>query len=416
MRQHGLASLVLVATLIFGYVVVLMIASIPSHEPQTLPLAPAPPPLAAELAAARAEAAAAASAVATRCAPFPACALPPRAPAYYPLCELLDDWSPNEPDAARFATSRAAATPLPRFDYSAADEREAAEAYRRAELPFVLYGLTDLDAAAAEWSDEFLREAFASTPRENYKIERAAGAEGNQFLYYSLKQAHAPAGWEPPQETVRDATYAEFDAAAARASATRGRGAGAGRGDAAGAAAEQLLYLTVSATMGGRTKWIRDALRFFSPVGLGGGRMFNVERAAEWHGINCRFGMRGVVQAAHYDSKRNFIAMVRGAKRYVIQPPSACDALELLHPGHPSSRHASFDWADAAERAARARAPFCASDATELVLRAGEVLYLPSYWFHYIVSLDRSAQCNTRSGHGEDGRDAIKACGFIKGR
>lgn len=32
-------------------------------------------------------------------------------------------------------------------------------------------------------------------------------------------------------------------------------------------------------------------------------------------GINCRFGMRGVAAAAHYDGKRNFIAMLRGRKR-----------------------------------------------------------------------------------------------------
>jgi len=37
------------------------------------------------------------------------------------------------------------------------------------------------------------------------------------------------------------------------------------------------------------------------------------------------------------------------------------------------------------------------------VLKAGEVLYVPSHWFHYIVSLQKSAQCNTRSGIHEDG-------------
>ena len=36
--------------------------------------------------------------------------------------------------------------------------------------------------------------------------------------------------------------------------------------------------------------------------------------------------------------------------------------------------------------------------AVETVLKAGEVLYIPSHWFHYITSLQKSAQCNTRSG------------------
>jgi len=38
-------------------------------------------------------------------------------------------------------------------------------------------------------------------------------------------------------------------------------------------------------------------------------------------------------QTAHFDSGRNFIAMVTGHKRYVILPPRACKALELLGSG-----------------------------------------------------------------------------------
>eukprot|EP00532_Pseudo-nitzschia_australis_P021165 CAMPEP_0168290218 /NCGR_PEP_ID=MMETSP0142_2-20121227/5113_1 /TAXON_ID=44445 /ORGANISM="Pseudo-nitzschia australis, Strain 10249 10 AB" /LENGTH=244 /DNA_ID=CAMNT_0008237189 /DNA_START=165 /DNA_END=900 /DNA_ORIENTATION=- len=49
---------------------------------------------------------------------------------------------------------------------------------------------------------------------------------------------------------------------------------------------------------------------------------------------------------------------------------------------------------------------------TEVVLEAGDVLYLPTYWFHFIVGLDVNMQCNTRSGR--DGRDdkVMTDCGF----
>ena len=40
--------------------------------------------------------------------------------------------------------------------------------------------------------------------------------------------------------------------------------------------------------------------------------------------------------------------------------------------------------------------------APKVVLAMGEVLYIPSYWFHYIVSQDASIQCNARSGKGDD--------------
>lgn len=42
----------------------------------------------------------------------------------------------------------------------------------------------------------------------------------------------------------------------------------------------------------------------------------------------------------------------------------------------------------------------------ETVLKAGEVLYIPSHWFHYINSLQKSAQCNVRSGVDIEG-DAV---------
>ena len=40
------------------------------------------------------------------------------------------------------------------------------------------------------------------------------------------------------------------------------------------------------------------------------------------------------------------------------------------------------------------------------------MLYIPSYWFHYIVSLSYSAQCNARSGTPprDEGLDDIARC------
>ena len=101
-----------------------------------------------------------------------------------------------------------------------------------------------------------------------------------------------------------------------------------------------------------------------------------------------------------------------GRKRYLLQPPSECAKLDLAGRGEPTARHASWDWTSQAERSKRAGKPFCKAQATEVVLSAGEVLYLPSYWFHFIVSLDRSMQCNSRDGQGSAGSADIHECGF----
>jgi hypothetical protein len=44
----------------------------------------------------------------------------------------------------------------------------------------------------------------------------------------------------------------------------------------------------------------------------------------------------------------------------------------------------------------------------------GEALFLPSYWFHYIISQDASIQCNARSGESNKGKDEIASCGFFR--
>jgi len=213
-----------------------------------------------------------------------------------------------------------------------------------------------------------------------------------------------------PQIVRKDLNYNYFDAMAERVSSMEGYSTNT----------DPLLYLGISASLGGQQDWIRDALPFL--VGDGSldpdRTLFIPYPSNNWKGINCRFGMKGVVQTAHYDGHRNMIAMVQGSKRYIVLPPTTCPDLELFPRGHPAARHASFDWADPRERQREHRRPrgssssFCSTPAVDLILEAGDVLYLPSFWFHYIVSLDRSMQCNSRSGQGTTGIDIIAKCGF----
>lgn len=127
-------------------------------------------------------------------------------------------------------------------------------------------------------------------------------------------------------------------------------------------------------------------------------------------GIQCRFGMRGVIAASHYDSGRNMVAMLKGAKRYILNPPWACDYLGIIaDTRHPSYRHSLLDWSDISEAK---RAHFEKVDTIDTVIHMGEVLYIPSFWFHYIISLNYSVQCNSRSGYPDDmkGRSDIEKC------
>ena len=120
--------------------------------------------------------------------------------------------------------------------------------------------------------------------------------------------------------------------------------------------------------------------------------------------------MRGVIAESHYDSGRNMVAMLKGAKRYIITPPWTCSKLSIIaDKAHPSYRHSVIDWSDLEQAKSRG---FDTVDAIDTIVRAGEVLYIPTYWFHYIVSLQYSIQCNSRSGFPpkQQGREYIAPC------
>lgn len=36
--------------------------------------------------------------------------------------------------------------------------------------------------------------------------------------------------------------------------------------------------------------------------------------------------------------------------------------------------------------------------ATEVIINTGEILYVPSFWFHHLIALENTIQCNARSG------------------
>ena len=153
-------------------------------------------------------------------------------------------------------------------------------------------------------------------------------------------------------------------------------------------------------------------------------------------GIHCRFGMPGMIAANHYDASRNTIAILGGTRRYILSRPEQCPNMGLFPMKHPSARHSKVDWTTAStdyyngknddndndddvEEAENNASTSSSSGlswkeykeslsllannatSTEVVLEAGDVLYLPSYWFHFIISLDVNMQCNTRSGRND---------------
>ena len=86
-------------------------------------------------------------------------------------------------------------------------------------------------------------------------------------------------------------------------------------------------------------------------------------------------------------------------------PPSECGNIDLYPKSHPSARHSRLNWTDIDINPLQKghREQFYSSRAIETIVSAGEMLYIPSYWIHYIISQDASIQCNARCGESELG-------------
>ena len=119
--------------------------------------------------------------------------------------------------------------------------------------------------------------------------------------------------------------------------------------------------------------------------------------------------MKGVFAENHFDQSRNSIVVLRGTRRYILSHPDQCENLSMLPKGHPSARHSAVDYTNPD---LDTYPEFRNALANEVVLQAGQVLYLPTNWFHFIVSLDLNMQCNTRSGITQHYMRPIQECGF----
>lgn len=302
---------------------------------------------------------------------------------YRPLLDVVETWNPDQPDIPD--TFRET---LQHFDYGNPVERAMAEKYRNAELPFKLFNVSDFHEVARLWTNEYLHNQLTYNLRRSH-VERS---KNNHFMYWTNKGSHA--GYTPPTQVIN----MPFDAWLELALAAESK-----RIDNS---TEHFYFMSSAPAHDHGSTFISRDLKLFSTER----NNFFITNVPANKGIQCRFGMRGVIAESHYDSGRNMVAMLKGAKRYVLNPPWACKQLGIINDKHhPSYRHSVIDWSDMTQ--ARSRG-FAKVDAIDTVLRLGQVLYIPTYWFHYMVSLNYSIQCNSRSGlppHGE-GRDHNQLC------
>ena len=107
-------------------------------------------------------------------------------------------------------------------------------------------------------------------------------------------------------------------------------------------------------------------------------------------------GPRGCVSPLHYDPLDNCLMQYVGRKSILLYPPNATDQLYAGHDGQQSNTSPIDPTAPAGARS-RERYPIFYSQrptAYECSLEPGDLLYIPSKWWHFVQCLETAASVN----------------------
>lgn len=323
------------------------------------------------------------------------------------LLQILDHWNPDDPVIPK---DQKIFQGLCIFDYN--KDYEKAMNYRRQEVPFVVINDPQVADTAKRWNAPGFMDRMLGDV-----MHRAEFSESNHFMYWNAgrkmransknehpdgrgTQSKTMSNWQQPTKMMR-MTYHDW---LSHANLTEGETVGPHDPHYY----FRLIGCGETGPMGecdkGSSEYLFDELPFFQPT-----ENLYIVDPLEQKGIHCRFGMNGVIAENHFDQSRNAIAVMGGQRRYILSHPSQCSLLSLLPKGHPSARHSAIDWSNPD---LDTYPEFSQAEANEIVLQAGDVLYLPTNWFHYIISLNLNFQCNTRSGVTPTYFKALRKCGF----
>ena len=320
---------------------------------------------------------------------------PDRPPAGYPrawkLMDILRHWPADDPEP-RMEVFQGICV----FDFT--KDYAKAMAYRDAEVPFVIQGDPQVAATVERWNSDHYMETLLGD--EEYETEYS---ETNHFTFWSssLAQYHRQQkmddGWKEPTKKVQ-LSFSKWLQHA------NDKDKNVHRPD------EPHWYFRLNACGSAKgcadlpSEFLFDELPFFQPK-----KSLYMKAPDTQRGIHCRFGTRGVISTNHFDGPRNMIALLKGERRYLLSHPDQCKNLALYPPEHPSARHSAVDWSDPD---LEQYPEFADAKGNEVVLQAGDMLYLPTLWFHHIISLSANYQCNSRSGMGKEYMQDIHRCGF----
>jgi len=299
--------------------------------------------------------------------------------ALLPLSTIVDFWHPESTDQPIDWIDV-----VPRFDWNDPISRKAAQMVRESEKPFVMTGVPELLQTSKKWNSKYLYRKLSKktgnveiSNTKSFMFWRRKGNARNGPTFYERMS------WDSFLEKAKKLDFKNIPN-------------------------EKHYYWHTSASS---DPWIEEDLKMFDIKN----DFFIVDKSEYNVPIACRIGTKGLCNENHYDTHRTFAAQIIGSKRWIFQPPTECEKMYLYPDKHISSRHSMIDINSGNINFTKYPKAKTAL-AIETVIHEGEIGYLPSNWFHHIISQEFNIQCIARSGHSLEGDDYIENCGFAGGR
>lgn len=108
--------------------------------------------------------------------------------------------------------------------------------------------------------------------------------------------------------------------------------------------------------------------------------------------VNFWFGKENVTAYTHYDTSYNLHAIAYGRKKFIVFPPEVYHDLQLYPCLHQFYRQTQTNILDS-----NYSKTLTELKGLEVILSPGEVLYIPPYWFHCVVTLETTVSLNVWS-------------------
>eukprot|EP00732_Lithocolla_globosa_P002095 Lithocolla_globosa_v1_NODE_1266_length_2718_cov_8.714608.p1 type:complete len:364 gc:universal NODE_1266_length_2718_cov_8.714608:1891-800(-) len=116
-----------------------------------------------------------------------------------------------------------------------------------------------------------------------------------------------------------------------------------------------------------------------------------------FYSINIWMGGNNASVNAHFDMNHNHFTQIIGRKRFILLHPKFSQDLHLFPHLHPSDFFSQIDFGQSFSTLLSNWPKFMELEMWEVIVEAGDTLYIPPFWFHYVQALELSVSVNVWS-------------------